>query len=181
MVLHAVLLIVAALLTRTLRSRRIGTSVGLSGRTARAGVDRRGPMLRYSEARGASFTMRPSRASRGFRACSRWRSRRVCRFPSTTTAGKCGSRATIVSTSTADATEMTTVSPEYFSTIGIPIVEGRGFTADDRPNTPLVAVINETMARRYWPGQSAVGKIFHSRVADGPPIQIVGVTLITRC
>jgi predicted permease len=74
-----------------------------------------------------------------------------------------------------DPTETTTVSPEYFSTIGVPIVEGRGFTASDRPNTPLVAVVNEAMARRYWPGESAVGKIFHSRVADGPQIQIVGV------
>jgi len=74
-----------------------------------------------------------------------------------------------------DPTETTTVSPEYFSTIGVPIVEGRGFTASDRPNTPLIAVVNEAMARRYWPGESAVGKIFHSRVADGPQIQIVGV------
>ncbi len=55
------------------------------------------------------------------------------------------------------------------------LVEGRAFTNDDRPNTPWVAIANETFARRYWPGQSAVGKTFRSRVSDGPVFQIVGV------
>src|SRR5262249_14795874 len=49
--------------------------------------------------------------------------------------------------------EMTAVSPEYFTAIGVPILEGRAFTDDDRPNTPMVAIVNETFARRYWPGQ----------------------------
>ena len=65
-----------------------------------------------------------------------------------------------------DGVEMTTVSPEYFTTIGVPIVEGRGFTDDDRPDTPRVAIVNETFARRYWPGESAVGKTF--RIARRP-------------
>jgi macrolide transport system ATP-binding/permease protein len=75
-----------------------------------------------------------------------------------------------------DSVEMTTVSPEYFDTIGVPIVEGRAFTNDDRPETRRVAVVNETLARRYWPGQSAVGKTFRSRVSDGPEYEIVGVS-----
>src|SRR6185503_20031372 len=54
-------------------------------------------------------------------------------------------------------------------------VDMTAFTPDDRPNTQWVAIANETFARRYWPGQSAVGKTFRSRVSDGPVFQIVGV------
>ena len=75
-----------------------------------------------------------------------------------------------------DGVEMTTVSPEYFATIGVPIVEGRAFSNDDKPDTTRVAIVNETFARRYWPGQSAVGKTFRSRVSDGVEFQIVGVS-----
>ena len=75
-----------------------------------------------------------------------------------------------------DGVEVTTVSPEYFTAIGVPIVEGRAFTNDDRPNTPRVAIVNETFARKYWPGESAVGKTFRSRVSDGVEFQIVGIS-----
>ena len=64
-----------------------------------------------------------------------------------------------------DTVEVTTVSPEYFKTIGVAIVEGRAFTDDDRPDTPRVAIVNETLARRYWPGESAIGKIVPHRAA----------------
>jgi macrolide transport system ATP-binding/permease protein len=74
-----------------------------------------------------------------------------------------------------DTIEVTTVSPEYFATIGIPIVAGRGFTYDDRPDTPRVAIVNETFARRYWPRDEAVGKTFRTRASDGPLFEIVGV------
>src|SRR5256714_11641974 len=60
--------------------------------------------------------------------------------------------------------------------MGVAIVEGRAFSDDDRPGTPFVAVVNETLARRFWPGQSAIGKVFHTRGGDGPPFQIVGVS-----
>jgi putative ABC transport system permease protein len=46
----------------------------------------------------------------------------------------------------------------YFETMGIAVKEGRGFTAADGPNTQGVAIINETLARRYWPGQDPVGQ-----------------------
>ncbi len=52
------------------------------------------------------------------------------------------------------------VSPDYFSTLGIPVIEGRGFSDADREGTPLVAVVNETMARRLWPDGRAVGRTF---------------------
>ena len=75
-----------------------------------------------------------------------------------------------------DTIEATTVSPGYFQTIGVPIVEGRAFSDSDRPETPRVAVVNETFARRYWPGESAIGKTFHTRGPEGPPFEIVGVS-----
>ena len=69
----------------------------------------------------------------------------------------------------------TRVSPEYFATLGIPILEGRGFNAGDTPESPRVIVVNETLARRYWPGQSAVGRRLHARSVSGPALEIVGV------
>jgi predicted permease len=75
-----------------------------------------------------------------------------------------------------ETVEVTTVSPEYFSTIGVGIVAGRAFTAGDRPDTPRVAIVNETLARRFWPGESAIGKIFHTRGGEGPAFQIVGIS-----
>jgi putative ABC transport system permease protein len=50
------------------------------------------------------------------------------------------------------------VSPGYFRTIGLPLVAGRAFDARDRAGAPLVAIVNETFARRVWPGQNPVGQ-----------------------
>ena len=74
-----------------------------------------------------------------------------------------------------DLVEVTTVSPDYFKTMGVPILQGRGFTDQDQPDTPRIAVVNDTFARRFWPGGRAVGKTFHSRGPDGPVFAIVGV------
>jgi len=74
-----------------------------------------------------------------------------------------------------DVINATRVSPDYFKTIGVSILQGRGFTDDDRPDTPRVAVINETMAKRYWAGTSAIGKTFNTNGSDGKLFQIVGV------
>lgn len=50
------------------------------------------------------------------------------------------------------------VTPGYFQTMSIPIMKGRSFTEQDRDNTPSVIVVNEALARRYWPNQNAIGK-----------------------
>src|SRR5213083_2691009 len=50
------------------------------------------------------------------------------------------------------------VSEDYFSTLGIPLVAGREFTRNDDENAPPVAIINETMAAKYWPGKNALGQ-----------------------
>jgi len=51
-------------------------------------------------------------------------------------------------------------STDYFRTIGVPLIAGRFFSAEDHPGTPNVVLINRSMAERYWPGESAVGKRF---------------------
>ncbi len=62
----------------------------------------------------------------------------------------------------------------YFSTMGIPLIAGRTFTAQDKKDAPPVAIINETFARRFWPGQSAVGRRFRTG-SEGPLIEVIGV------
>jgi putative ABC transport system permease protein len=51
-----------------------------------------------------------------------------------------------------------TISPDYFRAMGMRMMEGRSFTEQDHAQSPRVAIINETMARRFWPGRSALGK-----------------------
>jgi predicted permease len=50
------------------------------------------------------------------------------------------------------------VSPRYFETMGIPILEGRDFRQDDNEKTPRVLIVDQTAAKRYWPGQDPIGK-----------------------
>ncbi len=69
------------------------------------------------------------------------------------------------------------VTPGYFRTLGLPLLCGRGICAQDREGTPPVAVINQTMAREYWPGQDPIGKRFILNVPGnrGPWMPVVGV------
>ncbi len=66
------------------------------------------------------------------------------------------------------------VSPGYFDALGITLLQGRFFTTSDAAG-PRVAVVNETMARRYWPDGSAIGKTFEFAGASLPPFEVVGV------
>lgn len=73
-------------------------------------------------------------------------------------------------------TDFSPVTAGYFGTVGVELVEGRGFDATDRVGSAAVAVINQTLARRIWPGESAVGKVINfGSVRDGVPTTIVGV------
>jgi macrolide transport system ATP-binding/permease protein len=71
------------------------------------------------------------------------------------------------------------VSPDFFETLGIPILRGRGFLDADWNTGPEVAIINETMARRFWPGQEAIGKRLRVGESKGYS-EIVGVVKDTR-
>jgi predicted permease len=65
----------------------------------------------------------------------------------------------------------------FFSAMGIPLVEGRTFNSEDRQTSPKVAVINETMARRFFPNGSAIGHRFAIGEASDHPaeIEVIGV------
>jgi predicted permease len=68
------------------------------------------------------------------------------------------------------------ITPSYLAAMGIPLLEGRGFTEFDREDTTQVAIISKTMAKRYWPGQSALGKrLRRMSPANAPLVEIVGV------
>jgi putative ABC transport system permease protein len=66
------------------------------------------------------------------------------------------------------------VTPDYFKTMRIPLLEGRDFTDRDDLQSPLVAVINDTFARKEFPGEDPIGKRFTTPQTHGP-ITIVGV------
>ena len=69
---------------------------------------------------------------------------------------------------------VSSVSPQYFSALGIPLIEGRAFTEQDAASAPAVVIINDYLARRLWPGTSALGK--QVRVGDGDLREVVGIT-----
>jgi len=71
-------------------------------------------------------------------------------------------------------TQTDNIAPDYFQTMGIPILHGRQFDRSDREDSPKVAVINETAARRFWPNQDPIGKRFKF---FGEPyvVQVVGI------
>ncbi len=68
------------------------------------------------------------------------------------------------------------VSPGCFSTLGIPIIAGRDFTSQDREGTPRVAIVSESTAHRFWPGENPLGQRFwlHAR-GKQPPLEVIGV------
>lgn len=69
------------------------------------------------------------------------------------------------------------VSPDLLVTLGVPLRLGRSFSAEDNEASPPVALASESLARRCWPGEAAVGKQF--RFADGRlngrPVRVVGI------
>jgi putative ABC transport system permease protein len=67
------------------------------------------------------------------------------------------------------------VAPDFFSALGIRLVSGRTFTPSDRDGAPAVVTINESMAKRFWPNESAVGKRLRLGEKTGPEVTVVGV------
>jgi predicted permease len=67
------------------------------------------------------------------------------------------------------------VTPQFFATMAMPLLEGRVFTDRDRADAPLVAIVSQAAARRIWGAGSAVGRHVRTGGPAGPPIEIVGV------
>ena len=65
--------------------------------------------------------------------------------------------------------------PGYFEAMGVQALRGRLVGTSDTEDAQLVVVINDTMARRYWPGEDALGKRFHFGTADQPWLTVVGI------
>ena len=68
------------------------------------------------------------------------------------------------------------VGAEYFETLGVSILQGRNFAAIDTPTSPSVAIVNESMAQKYWPNQNPLGKRFRTQKYDGKEYEVVGVS-----
>lgn len=71
---------------------------------------------------------------------------------------------------------------DYFRAMGIPLLEGRYFTENDNSSSPLVIIVNQSMARHCWPGQQAIGKRLHiGNPKKGLPwLSVVGVVADTK-
>jgi predicted permease len=67
------------------------------------------------------------------------------------------------------------VEPEYLRTMGIPLQRGRFISAQDKEHSPLVAVIDDAFARKYFPGQDAIGKRLHLDQSGFDTVEIVGM------
>jgi macrolide transport system ATP-binding/permease protein len=70
-------------------------------------------------------------------------------------------------------TEYCAIEPDYFQTLRIPFVEGRDFTANDIESASQVVILNDVLARQFWPDEPAVGK--HIVTPDGTRSEVVGV------
>jgi predicted permease len=73
--------------------------------------------------------------------------------------------------------DVNAVGRDYFATIGLPVLEGRGFEAADQDNARRVAVINRTAARAFWPGVAALGRTL---LLDDTEVAVVGVVADSR-
>ena len=67
------------------------------------------------------------------------------------------------------------VDPAYFETMRVPLLGGRNFTESDNETAPPVAIVNQTMAKKLWPGEDPIGKRFRVKNANGPFIEVVGL------
>jgi predicted permease len=74
--------------------------------------------------------------------------------------------------------QITVVSPGYFQTLGIPLLQGRDFQSSDNSSRTRVAIVDQKLARQYWPGGDAVGK--RIRTLDPEWYEIVGVVPSVR-
>jgi predicted permease len=67
------------------------------------------------------------------------------------------------------------VGPDYFATVGTPLVAGRDFAVGDSSGAPRVAIVSETAAGSFWPGADALGKVVRLNAPDSPAVRIVGI------
>lgn len=76
---------------------------------------------------------------------------------------------------TEEAINLDIVTPDYFRAMGVRLLKGRTFTAQDRAGSAPVSIVDESMARRYWPGESAIGQRVALPALFPEPTEVVGV------
>ena len=67
------------------------------------------------------------------------------------------------------------IAPDYFATMGIPLVTGRDFSASDNAEARDVAIVNRTFVERYWPGENPIGKTISSGLEGARVTEVVGI------
>jgi putative ABC transport system permease protein len=67
------------------------------------------------------------------------------------------------------------VDEDYFATTRVPLLRGRALQESDDANAPQVAIVNQSMASRFWPNEDPIGKRFSLKSASGPFLQVVGI------
>ena len=67
------------------------------------------------------------------------------------------------------------IGPNYFATLGSNLIRGREFTSRDRAGSPSVAIINQQMARKYWPGRDPIGQRFKTSALNNAETEVVGL------
>ena len=77
-------------------------------------------------------------------------------------------------------TRFRTVGDDYFRTLEIPLLQGRAFDGRDTASSPAVAIVSESLARKYWPGEDPVGKRLKPNFAGGSWCVVVGVAADVR-
>jgi predicted permease len=82
-----------------------------------------------------------------------------------------------ISNAESDTVYYQEIGPNYFRTMSIPVLQGRDFSTRDSLNSPLVVLVSESFARRYWPGQNAVGKRikYGTEESSYPWAEVIGV------
>ena len=76
--------------------------------------------------------------------------------------------------------DVTRISPDYFRTLDVVLLEGRDFTESDDREAPLVVIVSEAAARQHWPGESALGKTLRLGDPDGEVRTVIGVARDTK-
>jgi putative ABC transport system permease protein len=77
-------------------------------------------------------------------------------------------------------TRFRVVGADYFRTLQIPVLQGRAFDERDTASSPAAAIVSESLARKYWPGESAIGKQIKPRFAGSSWCVVVGVVADVR-
>jgi putative ABC transport system permease protein len=72
------------------------------------------------------------------------------------------------------------IGEQYFETLDLPILKGRGFRSTDTADAPRVAIVNELLAERYWPGQDPIGRRFRVDSVSGPWVEVVGLAKTSK-